>query len=303
MKMKLMGGRNFVQAILDKQYNLYPNWQRHEKPNKKLATSLEESAREGLLAFVVHERLGQVADAAQRSAVLLDWSNDASKVYLLDSVEVAVANYDHMEFSDFVEFYFRLASSKSHTAGDFIRGHFNKLDKAIRDFANHNVFKIDGSFADFAVRNAHWETLVCVAYKLSFSARRGDVVARLEKNHADMTATQTIDLAKRSYSTLVAIQKNGAKSTTAKWAVALMFRLIEKNNVDKVPAEIVARAWEQYRLHAHDQQWSNREVEPSTDRLSTFNRFLNSQKSLAKFAKAAAGTTAVGTMVEAAVAA
>ena len=254
-KITVMTGTEFLKAVEAGKLDPFPKYQRMAPPSAALVKSLETDARIGFLCFMFPVRKKEIGDGLRRIQVLQSWNADEEKKVWLDNVHIVLSNYDHLSQKDFVELYVRMnGASKNHSGGDFCKAYQHLMDDEIIKFVNRPEFAPEGDWTPYTKGNAQWYHVVIVQYGLPWDTdRQGilDALASVEKDsglrRVVRTATETVQHLERVYKLLTAMRKLKAKSTTAKWAVAMISDALDRYpDLLNVQVDVMLKTWDKY---------------------------------------------------------
>lgn len=270
-KLTVVTGTELMKQIASGRLDPFPKYQRMAPPSKSLSSSMEKDARAGFLAFLFPVRKKEIGDGLRRIQVLQSWMEDDDTAALLGSVRIVLSNYDHLTRREFVDLYIRMNdSAKQHTAGDFVKAYQHLLDKDVLGFVNRDEFQPGGDWIAYTKSNSQWFYSVIVQYGLPYNSRRDTILEALSGRekigngavlHVMRSSTDTVKHLERVFTLLTELRTRKAKSTTSKWAVALMSDAIEREpRILKLHAGIVCTAWNTYVATYLERFAGNREV-------------------------------------------
>jgi hypothetical protein len=266
-----MSGTEFLEAVEKGSLDPFPKYQRFAAPSRSLVESLETDARIGFLCFMFPVRKKEIGDGLRRIQVLQTWAADEEKKPWLDVVQIVLSNYDHLSRKDFVDLYVRMnGNAKKHTPGDFCKAYQHLLDDEVVKFLNRSEFLEDGDWFPYTKSNAHWNHAVVIQYGLEWAADRDAILDHLSKTEGDekriktqhRTAAETVKHLERTYKLLTAMRKLKAKSTTSKWAVAMISDALDRfPGLLNVTVDVMLHAWDAYLVK---QTGQHRQATPET---------------------------------------
>lgn len=285
---KVVNGVEVCRLIASGKINIFPSFQRHEKPSKGLRVSMRHSAERGMLCFLVPLRSGDAGDAAQRIQVLQEW-NEQEEKELLEATVVVLAEYVSYTKAAFIDLYFHLNKhAKPASAGDLLKGYGHLIDPTLRKFVSGSRFT--NEWKPFGRRNGHYEWAVAAAYEVDDLGARGSELVQilLSANEPTAIPEETVNRLTAMYETALAMRVAGAKGCLSKASLALIYRAMDQ--IKGIDAKVLALGFNYHKKHYFNPREKNRvrEVEPTNAKIRDFLTAVKGMRLEVRAAKAAA---------------